>query len=122
VTASGNNEDGRLFSFAQGVLGPDVSVKVEARDGTVGKVVWASYAAGESYLVVSLRHHFRGTHRVIPAAAVASVSVTTRTVTLHLARAEVDRSPEHDPTSPPEAATVDFLAGLWPAWLSSRRE
>jgi hypothetical protein len=46
----------RLWSFHEGMLGPDDSVKdfrVEATDGHAGKVSWASYAAGESYLVVS---------------------------------------------------------------------
>jgi len=30
--------------------------RVEASDGSPGEVSWASYAAGESYLVVTRRH------------------------------------------------------------------
>ena len=46
-----------LWSFPTGVLSPDDSIKgfrVEASDGHAGKVSWASYAPGESYLVISL--------------------------------------------------------------------
>jgi len=46
-----------LWSFPAGVLSPDDSIKgfrVEALDGHAGKVSWASYAPGESYLVISL--------------------------------------------------------------------
>ena len=50
----------RLWTFPDGMLGGDDSVKgfaVEAADGQSGTVAWASYAPGESCLVVSLRHH-----------------------------------------------------------------
>lgn len=43
-----------LWSFPHGLLGPDDSIKeyaVEASDGHAGRVSWASYAAGESYLL-----------------------------------------------------------------------
>jgi hypothetical protein len=55
------------------MIGHDDSIKdfqVEATDGDAGKVSWASYAPGESYLVISLRHHLHETHHVVPAAAV----------------------------------------------------
>ena len=42
------------------MLGHDDSIKdfqVEAIDGNAGKVSWASYAPGESYLVINLRRH-----------------------------------------------------------------
>ena len=51
------------------MLGHDDSIKdfqVEAIDGNAGKVSWASYAPGESYLVISLRHHLHETHHVFP--------------------------------------------------------
>jgi hypothetical protein len=124
VTTGDRSEDNRrLWSFAKGMLGPDDSIKdyeVEARDGHAGRVSWASYAPGESYLVVSLRHHLHEIHHVIPAAAVDTVSNPAQTVWLRLTRAEIERSPEHhDPALPPDASTVDFLAGLWPTWIGS---
>jgi hypothetical protein len=126
VTTNDRNEEGsRLWSFPEGMLGPDDSIKdyeVEASDGHAGKVSWASYAPGESYLVVNLRRHLHETHHVVPAAAVETVSAPARKVWLCLTRAEVERSPEHhDPASPLDASTTEFLAGLWPTWLGSRR-
>ena len=41
-------------------------------DGRAGRVSWASYAAGESYLVITTGL-LRRTHRVLPAGAVTSV-------------------------------------------------
>lgn len=105
------------------MLGPDDSIKdyeVEASDGHVGKVSWASYAPGESYLVVSLWRHLHEIQHVIPAAAVETVSVPAKKVWLRVTGADVQRAPEHhDPAAPLDASTTDFLAGLWPTWLNS---
>jgi hypothetical protein len=63
------------------VLSPDDSIRgfrVEARDGPAGKVSWASYAPGESYLVIGLLRHLHETHHVVPAAAVERVSTDER--------------------------------------------
>jgi hypothetical protein len=65
------------------MLGHDDSIKdfqVEATDADAGKVSWASYTPGESYLVISLRHHLHETHHVVPAAAVERISVSERKV------------------------------------------
>src|SRR5215471_27323 len=62
-------------SFREGVLGGRESIKglkVVATDGGAGSVSWASYAPGESYLVVSLGRLSRR-HHVLPAGAVTSV-------------------------------------------------
>ena len=58
------------------MLGGYDSVKgfaVIASDGSAGHVSWGSYAPGESYLVVT-EGRLRRKHRVLPAAAVTSVS------------------------------------------------
>lgn len=58
-------EGERLWSFPEGLLGHDDSLKgfrVEATDGHADEVWWASYAAGESYLVVS--HSTTSTRRI----------------------------------------------------------
>jgi hypothetical protein len=103
----------RLWSFPEGMLGPDDSVKdfqVEATDGHAGKVSWASYAAGESYLVVSHLHHLHETHHVVPAGAVESINPDDHTVTLRLSREEIDGLPEHhDPPAPIESWMVEAI-------------
>jgi hypothetical protein len=95
------------------MLSSDDSVKgfrVEATDGNVGKVSWASYAPGESYLVVSHMHHLHETHHVVPAGAVARISTDERTVWVRLSRDAVEELPEHhDPPAPVESWMVDAV-------------
>jgi hypothetical protein len=111
----------RLWSFPEGMLGRDDSIKgfrVVATDGDAGKVSWASYAPGESYLVVSHRHHLHEAHHAVPAAAVERISTSDETVWLRLTRTEVEQAPEHhDPAAPLESSTVDALTGTWATWL-----
>ena len=99
-----------LWSFTEGMLGPDDSVKgfdVEATDGHAGKVAWACYAPGESYLVVS-HGHLHETHHVVPAGAVQRVD--DHTVWLDLTRAAIEELPEqHDPPAPVETWMVDAI-------------
>jgi hypothetical protein len=109
-----------LWSFPDGMLGPDDSIKgfrVEARDGHAGKVSWASYRPGESYAVISLLHHLHETHHVVPAAAVERVRTNERTVWLRLTRAEVEQAPEHhDPPAPLDSSLIGAWNGAMPAW------
>jgi hypothetical protein len=114
-------ESDRLWSFPEGMLGSDDSIKgfqVEATDGDAGKVSWASYAPGESYLVISLRHHLHEAHHVVPAGSVEGISTTHRKVWLRVSRAEVEQAPEHhDPAAPLESSTVDAVTGTLATWL-----
>jgi hypothetical protein len=106
----------RVWSFPERMLGPDDSIKgfrVEASDGHVGKVAWASYAPGESYLVIRLLRHLHEVHHVVPAAAVERVGTDERKVWLRLTRAEIEQAPEHhDPAAPPDSSMID-------AWSSA---
>ena len=103
----------QLWSFREGTLSADDSVKnfhVEASDGDAGKVSWASYAPGESYLVVSHTHHLREAHHVVPAGAVERISTDERTVWLALSRGEIEELPEHhDPPAPVESWMADAI-------------
>ncbi len=109
----GEQRSDRLWSFPEGMLSSDDSVKgfrVEAADGHAGKVSWASYAPGESYMVVSHIHHLHETHHVVPAGAVEKISIDDRTVWLRLSRDEVEKLPEHhDPPAPVESWMVDAI-------------
>jgi hypothetical protein len=106
-------QDDRLWSFPDGMIDPDDSIKgfrVEASDGHAGKVSWASYAPGESYLVISVPHHLREAHHVVPAGAVTRTSMDDRTTWLRLSRAEVEELPEHhDQPAPLETWMVDAI-------------
>jgi hypothetical protein len=101
----------QLWSFRKRRSAPTtVSRTFEASDGHAGKVSWASYAPGESYLVVSHMHHLHETHHVVPAGAVERISTDERTVWLGLSRDEVEELPEHhDPPAPVESWMVDAI-------------
>jgi hypothetical protein len=103
----------RLWSFPEGMLGPDDSIKdfqVETTDGHAGKVSWASYAPGESYLVVSHLHHLHEAHHVVPAGAVERIDAERRTVWLRLGCEDVEELPtHHDPPAPVESWMVDAV-------------
>ncbi|HEY1369217.1 MAG TPA: hypothetical protein VGF23_18980 [Gaiellaceae bacterium] len=115
----------RRWSFPEGAVGHDDSVKgydVECTDGQVGHVSWASYAPGESYMVVSYRHHLHETHHVVPAGAVERVDHDRRCVTLCVSADEVRATPQHvDPEAEVDWGMVDqfergMLGGgfVWP--------
>lgn len=75
VLATQVSAGGDATTFREGVLGGRDSVKgfhVVAIDGGAGRVSWASYAPGESYLVLTTGR-MRRRHRVLPAGAVTSV-------------------------------------------------
>jgi hypothetical protein len=87
-----------LWSFPQGAVGTDETLKgfhVESADGPAGTVAWASYEPGESYLVVTRRHHLREQRHVVPAGAVERIDTANRTLHLSLTRAELDELPAH---------------------------
>jgi hypothetical protein len=63
------------MTFPDGVLGDHSSVKgfeLVATDGRAGRVSWATYAPGESYLVVTVGL-VRRKHHVLPAGVVTGV-------------------------------------------------
>jgi hypothetical protein len=113
------------WSFPAGSVGHDESVKgydVEATDGHVGSVSWASYAPGESYLVVSYHEGHHEVHHVVPAGAVQRVDHKGRTLTLGVTLARVKATPRHEaPDAPVDWAYVDQFergmlegGGFWP--------
>lgn len=113
------------WSFPAGSVGHDESVKgyaVEATDGQVGSVSWASYAPGESYLVVSYHDGHHDVHHVVAAGAVQSVDHERRAVALGVTVADVKATPTHnEPEAPVDWAWVDQFergalggSGIWP--------
>jgi hypothetical protein len=91
------------MTFPDGVLGAHSSVKgfkVVANDGRAGRVSWATYAPGASYLVVTVGFLGRK-HHVLPAGAVTSVG--DGEVRVALSRDEV----RHLPLLPHPQAVVD---------------
>lgn len=114
MSADSPEHVGAAWSFPPGSIGHDDSVKgyeVDATDGVAGSVSWASYEPGESYLVVSQRHHLHETHFVIPAGAVRDVRHGDRKVVLGISVAEAHSTPQlKDPAAPLDPAIVAAFA------------
>ena len=120
------SERGKLWSFPDGAVAHDQSVKhyaVRCTDEEIGSVSWADYADGQAYLVVHCKHTLKkDTHHVVPAGAVVDVDHDAKTVTLNVTADEVRNSPEHEgPDTPVDWAYVDqfergMLGGgfVWP--------
>lgn len=107
----------RTWSFPEGSVGHDESVKgygVQGEDGHVGTVSWANYKPGESYLVLTYGDGSHETHHVVPAGAVASVDHERRTCRLNVTAAEVKATPTHEsPEAPVDWGYVDqFERGM----------
>jgi hypothetical protein len=102
--------NGDARTFTPGVLGGRDSIKglaVRATDGRAGRVSWASYAPGESYLVVTTGR-LRRAHRVVPAAAVTAVH--DGEVILSLSRAQLAVAPRLEvPHAEVDDAALDQL-------------
>lgn len=113
---------GTLWSFPAGWLMNERDVKghaVEAADGHVGTVAWASYEPGESYLVVSHRQGREEAYYVLPAGAVELVDDQRRPVELQVGVEDVRGAPTHDTPD----ASIDWsniaelerrMLGVWP--------
>jgi hypothetical protein len=97
-------------TFQPGVLGRYDSVKgfaVIGSDGRAGRVSWASFAPGESYLVVTTGM-LRQRHRLLPAGAITSVGEGR--VQVALSRAEIEHLPLlPDPQAPVADETVEQM-------------
>jgi hypothetical protein len=111
------------LAFAEDVLGGRDSVKgfrVTATDGDAGRVTWASYEPGESYLVVSLSRLGRK-HHVVPAGAVTGVG--DGEVRVGLSRAQIRQLPGvPQPGAAPSAQTWEqTMAAFERAYADSLR-
>jgi hypothetical protein len=111
------------MTFADGVLGDQSSVKgfeVVATDGRAGRISWATYAPGDSYLAVTVGR-VKHTHHVLPAGAVRSVR--DGEVHIALTRSDIERLPLLADVQAPvdqkqvqqAIATFENAAGTWPA-------
>jgi hypothetical protein len=71
--------------------------KLEATDGSVGKIDEDTKEAGGSYLVVDTGPWILGRKVMIPAGAVERVDTEERNVYVDLTKDEIKNSPEFDP-------------------------
>ncbi|MDJ0460126.1 PRC-barrel domain containing protein [Streptomyces sp. H27-C3] len=70
--------------------------KVEATDGSIGKVDKHSEDVGSSYIVVDTGVWIFGKHVLLPAGTVSSIDTAEKTIHVSRTKAEIKDSPEFD--------------------------
>ena len=90
---------GEIWSFA--IAAPTVDLtgfKVEARDGSIGKVDEATMETGSSYIVVDTGPWIFGKKVMIPAGVIRDVDPDTETIFVNRTKDEIKNAPEFDET------------------------
>ena len=82
--------------------------KVEALDGSIGKVNRATYQTKGSYIVVDTGPWIFGKKVVLPAGVLHSIDRDEATVFVHRTKDEIKDSPEYDDTRFDEAYRNDL--------------
>jgi hypothetical protein len=70
--------------------------KVEARDGSIGKVDEATYEAGDSFIVVDTGPWIFGKKVLLPAGVIKDVDLDTETLFVDLPKDQIKNAPEFD--------------------------
>jgi hypothetical protein len=91
-----------LWTFTIATPGIDLSsvdlagFKVEARDGSIGKVDEATHEAGGSFIVVDTGPWIFGKKVMLPAGVIRDVDLDTETIFVDLTKDEIKNAPEFD--------------------------
>jgi len=86
-----------IWSFA--IAAPTVDLtgfKVEAKDGSIGKVDEATMETGRSYIVVDTGPWIFGKKVMLPAGVIRDLELDTETVFVDLTKDEIKSAPEFD--------------------------
>jgi hypothetical protein len=110
--------DNALPSEAGGGAGrqgtPDlVNFDVEASDGSVGKVLDATYEAGESCLIVQTGSTLLGRRVVLPAGVIDRIDHDGKTIHVGRTKDEIKGAPEFDEERYREAHYREQLSGYY---------
>jgi hypothetical protein len=86
-----------MWTFTATTAGVDLTgFKVEARDGSVGKVDEATYEAGDSFVVVDTGPWIFGKKVLLPAGVIKDVDLDSETVFVDLTKDQIKNAPEFD--------------------------
>jgi hypothetical protein len=72
------------------------SFKVDARDGSIGKVDEATHEAGGSFVVLDTGPWIFGKKVMLPAGVIRDIDLDTETVFVDLTKDEIKNAPEFD--------------------------
>ena len=92
--------------------------KVEARDGSIGKVDESTADAGKSYIVVDTGPWIFGRKVLLPAQTVERIDLDAETVFVDRTKDEIKNAPEFDPEHGIEPRYQDELGGYYGQYYS----
>ena len=87
--------------------------KVEALDGSIGKVDEATYEAGGSFVVVDTGPWIFGKKVMLPAGVIRDIDLDMETVFLNRTKDQIKNAPEFDETRYHDQAYRDELGGYY---------
>ena len=91
-----------LWTFTVETPGIDLSsvdltsFKVEARDGSIGKVDEATHEAGGSFIIVDTGPWIFGKKVMLPAGVIRDIDLDTETIFVDLTKDQIENAPEFD--------------------------
>jgi len=103
-----------LWTYRDTTMGTDVTgYKVEAMDGSIGKIDEASDEIGASYLVVDTGPWIFGKKVLLPAGVIDRVDTADETVYVNRTKDEIKNAPEFDEMRYRDPAYRDELGGYY---------
>jgi hypothetical protein len=88
---------GEMWTFTPSNTGVDMTgFKVEARDGSIGKVDEATYDTGGSFIVVDTGPWIFGKKVLLPAGVVKDVDLDSETASVDLTKDQIKDAPQFD--------------------------
>jgi hypothetical protein len=106
--------DPELWTYRDTVRHLDLTgFKVEAVDGSIGKIDEASYDMGSSYIVVDTGPWIFGKKVMLPARAIDRVDVDDEKVFLDRTKDEIKNAPEFDATTYHDEAYRESLSDYY---------
>ena len=91
-----------VWTYSETVLGPDlnkaniVGYRVEALDGSIGKVDEATFDVGASFIVVDTGPWIFGKKVMLPAGVITSVDHDDETIFVNRSKDQIKDAPEFD--------------------------
>jgi hypothetical protein len=103
------------------VLEPAVDLtgfKVEAKDGSIGKVDESTADAGKSHIVVDTGPWIFGRKVILPAQTIERIDLDNRVVYVDRTKEEIKNAPEFDPERGIDPTYQDELGGYYGRYYS----
>ena len=104
----------KLWSYRQPFTGRDlVGFKVEATDGSIGKIDEATYEMGTSYVVVDTGPWIFGKKVLLPAGTIQTLDWDEKKVFVDRTKDEIKNAPEFDPDMYQEPVYREKMTGYY---------